>query len=211
MREACYSIGASGEPPNVFGMQAATGACETDGTSAAGSTAGGAQLQPRHPLQGLLLDTPEGPSFAQRARLDYTPKPGSDRTLTVRVTGGRGHAALGSNLPFRGEGGKVWNREGFRMAAWYERSRRRTGIHPKRNLALPPWVSLADVDCKGASEYMVEAVCGCPGAEPSTSPRASSPSAPTSTSPAPSASGRSRRRPCGVTEGKPAGCRGAGG
>src|SRR5690242_19327367 len=51
---------------------------------APGSTAGGARLQPRHPLQALLLDSPEGPSFAQRARLGYTPNPGSDRTLTHR-------------------------------------------------------------------------------------------------------------------------------
>jgi hypothetical protein len=48
-----------------------------------GSTADDAQLQPRHPLQRLLLDCPEGPSFAQRSPPDHTSQAGSDRTLTT--------------------------------------------------------------------------------------------------------------------------------
>src|SRR5205085_8518671 len=39
---------------------------------APGSTADDAQLLPRHPLQRLLLDCPEGPSFAQRSPPDHT-------------------------------------------------------------------------------------------------------------------------------------------
>src|SRR5580692_5553614 len=50
---------------------------------APGSTADDAQPQPRHPLQRLLLDCPEGPSFAQRSPPDHTSQAGSDRTLTV--------------------------------------------------------------------------------------------------------------------------------
>src|SRR5262245_49214328 len=49
---------------------------------APGSTADDAQLQPRHPLQRLLLHCPEGPSFAQRSPPDYTSQAGSGRTLT---------------------------------------------------------------------------------------------------------------------------------
>src|SRR5215472_8273504 len=60
------------------------------------STADGAQRQPRHPLQRLLLDSPEGPSFAQRARLDYTLKSGSDRTLTL------GHTKIESTVRYLG-------------------------------------------------------------------------------------------------------------
>src|SRR5438067_12209222 len=50
---------------------------------APGSTADDAQLLPRHPLQRLLLDCPEGPSFAQRSPPDHTSQAGSDRTLTL--------------------------------------------------------------------------------------------------------------------------------
>src|SRR5579863_4656680 len=42
-----------------------------------------ARLQPRRPIQHLLLENPEGQSFAHRARPDYTPPDGSNRTLTV--------------------------------------------------------------------------------------------------------------------------------
>src|SRR6202035_444502 len=48
------------------------------------STAGGAQPRSRHPLQALLLDTPEGPSFPQHAAVDHSRQAGSDRTLTPR-------------------------------------------------------------------------------------------------------------------------------
>ena len=44
-------------------------------------------LPPRHPLQALLLDCPEGPSFAQRRPPDHTSQAGSDRTLTFRELG----------------------------------------------------------------------------------------------------------------------------
>src|SRR5260370_1287764 len=46
------------------------------------STAGGAQPLSRHPLQALLLDSPEGPSFPQHAAVDHSRQAGSDRTLT---------------------------------------------------------------------------------------------------------------------------------
>src|SRR5689334_11514858 len=52
---------------------------------APGSTADDAQLQPRHPLQRLLLDSPEGPSFAQRSPPRHTSQAGSDRTLTFVI------------------------------------------------------------------------------------------------------------------------------
>jgi hypothetical protein len=71
----------------------------------------------------------------------------------------------------------------------------------------PPRTFIADLRGQDGGEMAIIL-----SAEPSTSSRGSSPSAPTPKSPAPSASGRSwRRRPCGVTEGKPAGRRGAGG
>src|SRR5262249_35843803 len=56
---------------------------------APGSTADGAQLQPHHPLQGLLLDSPEGPSFAQRARLDYTPEVRFRPDAYIKTNGSR--------------------------------------------------------------------------------------------------------------------------
>ena len=40
------------------------------------------KLQIAKPLQRLLLDCPEGPSFAQRSPSDHTSQAGSDRTLT---------------------------------------------------------------------------------------------------------------------------------
>jgi hypothetical protein len=46
------------------------------------SSAGGAQPQSRHPLQALLLDSPEGHSFPHHAAVDHTRQAGSDRTLT---------------------------------------------------------------------------------------------------------------------------------
>src|SRR6202040_4371668 len=46
------------------------------------STAGGAQPRSRHPLQALLLDSPEGPSFPQHAAVDHSRQAGSDRPLT---------------------------------------------------------------------------------------------------------------------------------
>src|SRR6202040_370873 len=49
------------------------------------STTGGAQPRSRHPLQALLLDSPEGPSFPQHASFDHSRLLFSDRTLYLSV------------------------------------------------------------------------------------------------------------------------------